>query len=90
MTSGDPASGRGHLPDLGPRGEGWVVGQLALIGLVIVLGPPGLGRLPPESLAGWVGFVVGAAAIAIGCLLAIRAVVDRGGRVTPGPRPRPD
>ena len=90
MTSGDPASGRGHLPDLGPRGEGWVVGQLALIGLVILLGGPGLGRLPPDSLIGWVGFVVGGSAIAIGCVLAIRAVVDLGGRVTPWPRPRPD
>ncbi len=91
MTGGGPASrGRGRLPDLGPRGEGWVVGQLALIGLVILLGLPGLRRLPPESVIGWVGFVVGAVAIAVGCWLAIRAIAILGGSMSPMPRPRSD
>jgi protein-S-isoprenylcysteine O-methyltransferase Ste14 len=80
----------GHLPDLGPRGEGWVVGQLVLIGLVVLLGSLGLRRIPPHSIIGWVGFLVGAAAIVIGAWLVIRAVADLGGSLTPMPRPRAD
>ena len=90
MTDGPASTGKRHLPDLGPRGEGWVVGQVALIGLAILLGRSGLGRLPPESVIGWVAFIIGTGAIAVGCWLLIRAVVDLGGRVTPWPRPRPD
>jgi protein-S-isoprenylcysteine O-methyltransferase Ste14 len=91
LTGGGPASTEGgHLPDLGPRGEGWVVGQLALIGAVILLGRPGLGSLPPATPIGWAGFVIGAAAIVVGAWLVIRAVADLGGSLTAMPRPRAD
>ena len=91
MTGRGPApTGRGRLPDLGPRGEGWVVGQLALIGLVIVLGVRGLRQLPPKTPIGWVAFVVGVAAVVAGAWLVIRAAADLGGSLTPMPRPRTD
>ena len=91
MTGGGATPPRGgRLPDLGPRGEGWVVGQVVLIGLVVLLGSPGLRNIPPHSVAGWVGLLVGAAAIVIGAWLVIRAVADLGGSLTPMPRPRAD
>ena len=91
MTGGGATPSRGgHLPDLGPHGEGWVVGQVALIGLVVVLGLPGPRRIPPESVIGWVGFLLGVAAIGIGAWLLIRGVADLGRSLSPLPRPRPD
>ena len=91
MTGGGatPPPG-GHLPDLGPRGEGWVVGQLLLIGLVVVLGSPGLRNISPHGVSGWVGFLLGVAGIVIGAWLVIRAVADLGSSLTPVPRPRAD
>ena len=80
----------GHLPDLGPHGEGWVVGQVALIGLVVVLGLPGPPSIPPESVIGWVEFFAGVAAIVVGAWLLIRGVTDLGRSLSPMPRPRPD
>jgi protein-S-isoprenylcysteine O-methyltransferase Ste14 len=91
LTGGGATPSRGgHLPDLGPHGEGWVVGQVALIGLVVVLGLPGPRRIPPESVIGWVGFLLGVAAIGIGAWLLIRGVADLGRSLSPLPRPRPD
>jgi protein-S-isoprenylcysteine O-methyltransferase Ste14 len=91
LTGGGATPPRGaHLPDLGPRGEGWVVGQLVLIGLVVVLGSPGLRNISPHGVSGWVGFLLGVAGIVIGAWLVIRAVVDLGGSLTPVPRPRAD
>ena len=63
---------------------------MALIGLVVVLGLPGPRRIPPESVIGWVGFLLGVAAIGIGAWLLIRGVADLGRSLSPLPRPRPD
>jgi protein-S-isoprenylcysteine O-methyltransferase Ste14 len=91
LTGGGAASTEGgHLPDLGPRGEGWVVGQLALIGLVLVLGVRGLRQLPPDTVVDWLEFGIGATAMVVGAWLVIRAVADLGGSLTPMPRPRAD
>jgi protein-S-isoprenylcysteine O-methyltransferase Ste14 len=87
--SGSPPRG-GHLPDLGPHGEGWVVGQVTLIGLAVLLGLPGPRSIPPEGVIGWVGLLGGAAAIAVGAWLLIRGVADLGRSLSPMPRPRPD
>lgn len=67
-----------------------MVGQLVLVGVVVLLGLPGLRRIPPESAIGWLGFLAGVAAIAGGAWLVIRAVADLGGSLTAMPRPRPD
>ena len=77
-----------HVPDLGPRGEGWVLGQLALIGAI---GLAGLLALPVLDWPGpvrAVSVVVGVLAIAAGGPLAVRAVMDLGDSLSPFPRPR--
>ena len=79
-----------RLPDLGPRGEGWVAGQLILIGLLVVLGLPGLRNLGGGGVIGWMWFALGAGALAIGAWLLLRAFVDLGPSMTPMPRPRTD
>lgn len=79
-----------HLPDLGPRGEGWVAGQFILIGLLVVLGMPGLRTLGSDRVIGWMWFFLGAGALAIGAGLVLRAFVDLGPSMTALPRPRPD
>ena len=79
-----------RLPDLGPRGEGWVAGQFILIGLLVVLGLPGLGNLASGGVIGWMWFAVGACALAIGAWLLLRGFVDLGPSMTPLPRPRTD
>jgi protein-S-isoprenylcysteine O-methyltransferase Ste14 len=71
-------------PDLGPRGEGWFVVQVALlaaVGLAGGLGPNWFGG--PRSL----GLVAGVGLIGIGGLLAIRGVIDLRENLTVFPRP---
>jgi protein-S-isoprenylcysteine O-methyltransferase Ste14 len=74
------------MPALGPRGEGWVGAQLALIaligmaGVLVVAGPSGLPALP-QVACGAIGIVAGGA-------VAIRGVRDLGSDLTLFPRPR--
>ena len=91
MTDRSPASrGRSQLPDLGPRGEGWVVGQVFLLGLLVVQSLPGLPLIAPVGPIGWVRFLLGVGAIATGGWLAVRGFTDLGDSLTPLPRPRTD
>ncbi len=72
------------LPSLGPRGEGWVLGQgvlLAGVGVAGLFGPAWAGsiRLVTSGL--------GAAAVAAGVVLAARGARDLGSSLTPLPHP---
>ena len=75
-----------RLPTLGPRGEGWVLGQGILLVLVAAagwsLGPDWSGPLRV------VGAVIGGAMIVGGMVLAVRGIIELGGALTPLPRPR--
>ncbi len=76
-----------RLPDLGPRGEGWVAIQFALLAAVALAGlvdPVAVSRPPAIALA------VGLAFMAIGALLVGRGLLDLGRNLTPVPHPRDD
>jgi protein-S-isoprenylcysteine O-methyltransferase Ste14 len=89
-SAASPRDGRSRLPDLGPRGEGWVIGQITLIGLLVLAGGPALGHpVPPDPLS-WLLVVLGGAAIVLGGWAVGRAFVDLGRSLTPVPRPRAD
>ena len=74
-----------RLPDLGPRGEGWVAIQGVLFVLIFLAGDLGPAWAAPIRLpiAG-----AGLAIIAAGGLLALRGVVDLRESLTAFPRPR--
>lgn len=76
-----------RLPDLGPRGEGWVLVQGILFVLVFMAG-----TLPAawDGPARVVTVVAGGILIAIGAVLAVRGVLDLGGSLTAVPKPRAD
>ena len=72
------------VPSLGPRGEGWVVAQVAL-GLVIAVAGivgPGWGD-PAASRSSSRGSAIGAA----GQVLFVAGIVGLGGALTPFPKP---
>ena len=72
------------LPDLGRRGEGWVLIQVVLfvgVGVAGALGPAWSGGLR----AG--GLVLGVALVAGGVLLCGRGILDLRENLTPFPRP---
>ena len=74
------------LPDLGPRGEGWFLIQ------VVILGAIGLAGFFGPVWSGWlrvITIVLGVAIITGGGLLVVRGMLDLGGNLTPFPRPRP-
>lgn len=72
-----------RLPSLGPRGEGWLAGQLVLLAAVIAAGFVG----PP-----WPGsttlVVVGVVLVASGLGFALAGIVGLGSSLTPMPRPK--
>ena len=73
------------LPALGPRGEGWVVIQFLLLGLVILAGVAGPTWAGPFSA---VARVAGLALVAAGLVLAARGLLDLRDALTPLPHPR--
>jgi protein-S-isoprenylcysteine O-methyltransferase Ste14 len=80
-----------RLPSLGDRGEGWVIGQFVLLGLVALLSLPELGSLAsPEAGARWIGLLLGALGLLLGGGLITLGVRDLGRQVTPLPRPPED
>ncbi len=77
-----------RLPSLGPRGEGWVLGQFVLIGLVAFFAFRGSPSRARRSAADFVAVAAGMASIASGVALGVRAGKDLGSALTPLPRPR--
>jgi protein-S-isoprenylcysteine O-methyltransferase Ste14 len=76
------------LPNLGPRGEGWVAIQGVLLVIVAAagwsLGPDWTGAVR------YLGIFVGIMAIAGGVILVVRGFIDLGRSLTPLPRPKDD
>jgi protein-S-isoprenylcysteine O-methyltransferase Ste14 len=76
------------LPSLGPRGEGWVLLQFVILGLLAVVGLSDRGSWE-GPLAG-VASLLGLALLLAGALLAGRGLLDLGRNLTPVPHPRDD
>src|SRR5712691_7090920 len=74
-----------RLPELGPRGEGWVLLQLLLGAAIVGCGFVGVyWPASVESFFGILGLLIGAA----GALLVVLGVLSLGRSFTPLPRPR--
>jgi protein-S-isoprenylcysteine O-methyltransferase Ste14 len=79
------------LPPLGGRGEGWVIGQFVLLGLVALFSLPDLDSLAsPETGARWLALLLGALGLLLGAALVGLGVRDLGRQITPWPRPPDD
>lgn len=73
-----------NLPSLGPRGEGWFIGQILLI-LAVVLAPMGAPQAEIAAPVYWTGIAL----IFGGLLLAVVGVLALGPSLTVFPRPSP-
>lgn len=76
-----------RLPDLGRRGEGWVLAQIVLFVAILIAGTLGPAWSGAPRVA---AFVLGALLAAAGLFLAARAVLDLDRNLTPFPKPIPD
>jgi protein-S-isoprenylcysteine O-methyltransferase Ste14 len=75
------------LPSLGPRGEGWVLLQLVLLGSIGIAGVAGPAWDGPGRI---MGLVAGTVLAASGLALSVRGVVDLRTNLTALPHPRDD
>ena len=73
----------GRLPSLGPRGEGWFIGQLVFL---VAIGMAPLETWPEPLFT--VGRGAGVVLVLAGLVVAGRAIIDLGPNLTPFPRPR--
>ena len=73
-----------RLPDLGPRGEGWVAAQIVLFVVIAAAGAAGpvWSGVPRAT-----GIATGIVLIGLGGLLAVRGVLDLRENLTPFPKP---
>lgn len=85
MTGGHTET---RLPDLGPRGEGWVFGQFLLLGLLVVVSLPRVPHLLPADLPSWIAFAFGATSLAVAGTTLLSGFRDLGRNLTVLPRPR--
>ncbi|HEY5487945.1 MAG TPA: isoprenylcysteine carboxylmethyltransferase family protein [Candidatus Limnocylindrales bacterium] len=75
-----------RLPDLGGRGEGWVLVQLVLFAAIALAGTLGPAWSGPPRVA---SLVLGVLLAVAGVSLAARGVLDLRENLTPFPRPIP-
>jgi protein-S-isoprenylcysteine O-methyltransferase Ste14 len=80
--------GSSRIPALGPRGEGWVIGQVVLVGACLVLGVRNIGRFDLGNSPGWPLLFVGLPIMLLGAGVLATGVHDLGRSMTPWPRPR--
>ena len=75
-----------RLPSFGPRGEGWVVIQFVILGLIAVAGFVGGGGWVHETR--FATTVVAAFLLLTGGVLALKGILDLSDALTPLPHPR--
>jgi protein-S-isoprenylcysteine O-methyltransferase Ste14 len=74
---------RSRLPSLGPRGEGWLIGQIVFF-VAIASAPGDALAEPAQTIGRWSGALL----IFGGLALAAWAIFDLGSNLTAFPRPR--
>jgi len=79
-----------RLPALGPRGEGWVLGQAALLAFILLAGLHDLSESGSANPWGTVGVVAGVGAIGISGLVVAWSVRALRASLSPFPRPVAD
>jgi protein-S-isoprenylcysteine O-methyltransferase Ste14 len=84
MQADPPSSPATRVPALGPRGEGWVVIQVALFGLLALAGTAGPAWADPWLVP---GRIVGVALIGLGIAAAVLGLVGLRENLTAVPRP---
>jgi len=79
-----PEGGRGELPSLGPRGEGWVILQVVLLLLL-----PAAAVIGPEWPDAWDRALLAAGALIglAGAFLFLAGALRLGAQLTPYPKP---
>lgn len=80
----DPSPARTRLPDLGPRGEGWVFIQFILFGALALAGTAGPAWGDPWLIAGRIG---GAILIGAGLVIVVLGLIGLRESLTAVPRP---
>jgi len=78
-------SGPSRIPSLGPRGEGWVIGQFVLLWAIFTAA--WLGGLPVEGSALVVARVLGAAVLLIALALGLLGIIQLRQSLSVLPRP---
>jgi protein-S-isoprenylcysteine O-methyltransferase Ste14 len=84
-TGPDGASSR--VPSLGPRGEGWVLLQLVLFGVIGVGGLAALASSPPIGAVDVGRVAIGGVAVVVGGIVAVLGVLGLGSSLSPFPKP---
>jgi protein-S-isoprenylcysteine O-methyltransferase Ste14 len=74
-----------QIPELGPRGEGWVALQLLLFGAIVGCGF--LGIYWPHSVEGFFA-VLGLVVVLFGAVVLLLGLISLGSSFTPFPQPR--
>jgi protein-S-isoprenylcysteine O-methyltransferase Ste14 len=76
-----------RLPDLGPRGEGWVAAQVILLAAIGLAGLVDLGRAGSPTSSGGLISVVGGVGVAAGLIVVGLAYAGLRSSFSPFPRP---
>ncbi len=94
MTASDPGRAgdrppgmTSRVPALGPRGEGWVLLQVVLFGVIGVGGLAALASSPPSEAADLGRMAIGGLAVVVGGIVAVLGVLGLGASLSPFPKP---
>ncbi len=86
-TGDRPSDATSRVPALGPRGEGWVLLQVALFGVIGVGGLTSLTSAPPSGTADLGRVAIGGLAVVAGAIVAVLGVLGLGSSLSPFPKP---
>jgi len=86
-TGDRPPVPTSRVPALGPRGEGWVLLQVVLFGVIGASGLAAFGSSPPTGAADLGRVALGGLAVVVGGIVAVLGVLGLGASLSPFPKP---